>query len=194
MVFHTSSSYYPKGNSHAERAVGVVKEIYAKCGNDFLLGLLVHRATPLLYPNAKSPAEMFLGRRIAINIPCIPFGTAALIQCSDDHDQVCTFDPKEGDSCWSRLNSTENVWNKGLVIRKVIGVPESYVVEVDGCRYHRNKRDLTLRPPSKRDSDSHQSDQDAPMAGAVMPTLRPRLQLKFPKFPVQATQQKDFNL
>ena len=110
----------PKGNSHAERAVGVVKEVYTKCKDDFLLGLLVHRAAPLLYPNAKSPAEMFLGRRIATNIPYIPFGTAALIQRSDDHDQVHTFDPQEGDSCWARLDPTENVWNKGLVIRKVI--------------------------------------------------------------------------
>ena len=64
--------------------------------------------------------------------PFIPFGTAALIQCSDDHDH--TFDPQEGDSCWARLDPTEKVWNKGLAIRKVTGVPDSYVVEVDGCR------------------------------------------------------------
>ena len=73
-----------------------MKEVYAKC-KDFLLGLVVHRATPLLYMNAKSPAEMFLGIKIATNIPYIPFGTATLIQCSDDHDQVHTFDPQEGD-------------------------------------------------------------------------------------------------
>ena len=60
----TSSPYYPKGNSYAERAVGVVKEIYSKCKDDFLLGLLVHRSTPLLYPNAKSTAELFLGRSV----------------------------------------------------------------------------------------------------------------------------------
>ena len=61
-IHKTSSPYYLKGNSYAEQAVGVVKEIYSKCKDDFLLGLLVHWSTPLLYSNnAKSPAEMFLG-------------------------------------------------------------------------------------------------------------------------------------
>ena len=79
-VHKTSSPYYPKGNSYAERAVGVVKEIYKKCKDDFLLGLLIHQSTPLLYPNAKSPAELFLGRNIATNIPYIPFGTDAMFE------------------------------------------------------------------------------------------------------------------
>ena len=41
---------------------------------------------------------------------------------------------------------------------------------------------------------SHHDDHDVPMATGVMPTLHPRPQLKFPKLPVQATQQKDFNI
>ena len=95
-VHKTSSPYYPKGNSYAEQAVGVVKEVYSKCKDDFLLGLLVQWSTPLLYAgNAKSPAEMFLGQKIATNIPYILFGTAALMQCprnnSDDHDHECRF-------------------------------------------------------------------------------------------------------
>ena len=106
--------------------MGVVKEIYRKCKDDFLFGLLVHRSTPLLYSsNAKFPAEMFLGQKIATNIPYIPFGTAALMQHLrnfDDHE--CRFDPSEGDSCYVRINPTENVWEKGLLIRKVIGVPD----------------------------------------------------------------------
>ena len=44
------------------------------------------------------------------------------------------------------------------------------------------------------ESDNHQVDHNVPMARAVMPTLPPRPQLKFPKLPVQATQQKDFDL
>ena len=194
--------YYPKGNSYAEKAVGIVKEIYSKCKDDFLLGLLVHQSTSLLYPNAKSPAELFLGCKIATNIPYIPFGTAALMQHPrSDHDQECRFEPNDGDSCYVRINPYENVWEKGLVIRKVIGVPDSYVVEVDGHRYHCNKCDLTLVPPSasnddndESDSDNHQADQNVPMPPAVMPTLCPRPQLKFPKLPVQATQQKDLDL
>ena len=61
-----------------------------------------------------------------------------------DHDHEHRFNPNDGDSCYIRINPNENVWEKGLVLRKVIRVPDSYVVELDGCRYHRNKCDLTL--------------------------------------------------
>ena len=162
-VHKMSSPYYLKGNSYAERAVGVVKEIYSKCKDDLLLGLLVHQSTPLLYPNAKSPAELFLGHKIATNIPYIPFGTTALMQCSrniDDHDNVYRFDPNDGDSCYVRINSNENVLEKGLVVRKVVEVPDSYIVEVDGHRYHHNECDLTLSPLGANNNDDDESDSD----------------------------------
>ena len=84
----TSSPYYPKGNNHAERAVGVVKEIYSKCKEEFLLRLLVHRATPLLYTsNTKSPAELFFSHKFSTNNPVIPYGHAAVMQhYFDNHD------------------------------------------------------------------------------------------------------------
>ena len=114
-----------------------------------------------------------------------------------DHDKVCRFEPDDGDFCYVRVNPNENVWEKGLITRKVVGVPDSYVVEVDGHKYHQNKCDLQLVPPSA-DNDNkiegHQTDHDVPTARAVMPTLCPRPQLKFPKLPVQATQWKDFEL
>ena len=86
-VHKTASPYYPKGNAHAERAIGVIKEVYTKCGDDFLLGLLVHRATPLL-PSNKSPVELFLGCEIATNIPCVPFGMAALVHHTESPEHV----------------------------------------------------------------------------------------------------------
>ena len=106
-----------------------------------------------------------------------------------DHDKVCRFEPGDGDFCYVRVNPNENVWEKGLIIRKVMGVPDFYVVEVDGHGYHCNKHDLTLLPPSvgnndKSKGDSHQTNHDVPMARAVMPTLLRRPQLKFPKLPV----------
>ena len=97
------------------------------------------------------------------------------MQClnSKDRKHVHTFDPQEGDSCWARLDPHENVWSKGMIIRKVTGVPDSFVVEVDGCRYRRNKHDLTLTPPSDNNDDSvnHSDVQSTPMAAAMMPTL-----------------------
>ena len=46
-VHKTSSPHYPKGNAHAEQTVGIVKEVYTKCKDNFLLGLLLHCTTPL---------------------------------------------------------------------------------------------------------------------------------------------------
>ena len=71
-VHKTSSPLYPKGNAHAEQVVGIVKEVYTKCKDDFLLGLLVHRTTSLLYMKSKlSLAELFFSRRLASNLPII---------------------------------------------------------------------------------------------------------------------------
>ena len=115
-----------------------------------------------------------------------------------DHDYESRFNPNDGDSCYARINPNENTWEKGFVGRKVIGVPDSYIVKVDGCKYHRNKCDLTLSPPDNNDdesdSDNHHADQNVLMKTAMMPILCPRPQLKFPKLTVLATQQKDFNL
>ena len=35
-VHKMSSPRYPKGNAHAEQAVGIVKEVYTKCKDNFL--------------------------------------------------------------------------------------------------------------------------------------------------------------
>ena len=133
---------------------------------------------------------MFLGQKIATNIPYIPFGTAALMQCLRNDDHECRFESQAGDSCYARLNPMENIWEKGFIVRKVIGVPDFYVVEID------NRCDLTWSLPddNNSESDSHSDDHDVLMATGVIPTLCPRPLLKFPKLPVQATQQKDFDL
>ena len=72
------------------------------------------------------------------------------------------------------------------------------------CRWpsvSKKQRDLTLVPPKagnieseESDSDSQHDDQGQPMRAIVRPTLCPRQTLKFPRLPIQATQQKDFKL
>ena len=103
--------------------------------------------------------------------------------------------------CYIRIDTNVNVWHKGTVLRKVIGVPDSYVIDVDGHHYRQNKRDLTLVLPStgnkendESDGDSHQDNWEQPMRAVVRPTLHPRQTLKFPRLPVQVMQQKDFKL
>ena len=80
-------------------------------------------------------------------------------QRNNDHDHECRFNPNDRDPCYVRVNPSENIWKKGLVVRKVIGVPDSYVVDVDGCRYHHNKCDLILSPPpDNNNSDNHHAN------------------------------------
>ena len=103
----------------------------------------------------------------------------------------------DSDTCYIHVDPNVNNWHKGTAIRKVIGVPDLYVIHVDGHHYRQNKRDLTLVPPStsneeseKSDGDSHQDKQRLPMRAVVRPTLCPRQTPKFPRLPVQATQQR----
>ena len=77
------------------------------------------------------------------------------MQClRNNHDHEHRFEPQAEDSCYARPNPMENVWEKGFIVRKVIVVPDSCVVEVDGHRYHHNKCDLTLSPPDGNDDES----------------------------------------
>ena len=79
-VHKTSSPHYPKGNAHAEHAVGIIKEVYTKSKDNFLLGLLVHRTTPLLSKKSKlSPAELFFSHRLAPNLPVIHYSNPELV-------------------------------------------------------------------------------------------------------------------
>ena len=61
------SPRYPKGNAHAEKAVGMVKQIYNHC-EDPLYGMLILKTVPLL--NVKeSPDKIFFGRSLHTNLP-----------------------------------------------------------------------------------------------------------------------------
>ena len=54
--------------------------VYTKCKDDFLLGLLVHSTTPLLYMRSKlSLAELLFGHRLASNLPIIHFSKSELV-------------------------------------------------------------------------------------------------------------------
>ena len=42
--------------------------------------------------------------------------------------------------CYIHIDPNVNVWCKGTVLRKVIGILDSYVIDVNGHQYHQNKR------------------------------------------------------
>ena len=63
----TSSPRYPKGNAHAEKAVGMVKQIYNHC-EDPLFGMLILKTVPLL-DIKESPDKIFFGWSLHTNLP-----------------------------------------------------------------------------------------------------------------------------
>ncbi|MDD9361766.1 MAG: transposase family protein, partial [Anaplasma sp.] len=66
----TSSPGFPRSNGLAEKGVQVVKRILKKTTegkNDFWLGLLNYRSSPL--EDGKSPGELLQGRRLRTPIP-----------------------------------------------------------------------------------------------------------------------------
>ena len=62
----TSSPRYPKGNAHAEKAVGMVKQIY-NCCEDPLFGMLILKTVPLLDVK-ELPDKIFFGQSLHTNL------------------------------------------------------------------------------------------------------------------------------
>jgi hypothetical protein len=133
--------------------VKTVKSLLKK-GDDFNLSLLVYRSTPL--ECGKSPAEIFLGRKIRSNLPIMP---TLLLQkdktlCVEEQrkqtrKQKLRYDrhvrelPEltKGDTVRLRDRSDSTWSEKGIVQKKV--APRSYIVETaDGVCYRRNRRDI----------------------------------------------------
>ena len=55
------------------------------------------------------------------------------------------FEP--GDNVWVCLSLLENVWKQGIIIHSVVGVPDSFVIEINGQEYQQNKCNITFSPP-----------------------------------------------
>ena len=68
----TSSPRYPQGNTHAEKAVGMVKQLYQRC-DDVKLGLLLLKTTPISNqkddPTIKAPCHSFYGCQLKAHLP-----------------------------------------------------------------------------------------------------------------------------
>ena len=52
-----------------------------------------------------------------------------------------------GDNVWVCLSPLENFWKQGVIIHSVVGVPDSFVIKINGQQYRQNKCDITFSPP-----------------------------------------------
>ena len=93
------------------------------------------------------------------------------------------------ETCYIWIDPNVNEWVRGTIVRQVVGMPNSFVIDVDGHKYRRNKRNLTLVPQKPNNSESdesdgnnHQSDQSQQMRDEVRPTLHLRPTIKLPSY------------
>ena len=100
-----------------------------------------------------SPAELFFGCRLASNLPIIHSSNLELVaegQPSDDNLRTRSVNFEPHDNVWVHLSPLENVWKQGVFKGSVVGVPDSFIVDINGQQYLRNKHEammvlLTLR-------------------------------------------------
>ena len=74
-----------------------------------------------------SPAELFFGRRLASNLPVIHNSNPELVaeqQPLEDSSRTRSVNFEPDGNVWVCLSPLENVWNQGVIICSVVGVPD----------------------------------------------------------------------
>ena len=191
----TLSPRYPQGNGMAEKAVNIVKELYAKC-DDVKLGLLLMKTTPVTgeHHRFQAPANVFFGRALKANLPIY-------------HQNVtCTLDTENsakieiGDSL-SKFQINQDVWvkvdpNTKWMAGKISKIlpNQSYKVELsDGCVFRRNQHHITKRQSCLKPSMNSEATPESHSYN-----LRSRKiskSVKWPDIPAEGTQgTMDFEL
>ena len=101
----TSNPKFPHGNAHhAEKPVGIIKQLYDRC-QDGKLGLLLLKTTPITnqYHSLQAPGNVFFVHQLKPHLP---------IYCSVTN--TCTPDAKQSTNTKipSESNVNEDIWIK----------------------------------------------------------------------------------
>jgi len=162
----TSSPYFPQSNGEAERAVGTIKRMMAKCEDPYL-ALLEYRSTPLQI--GYSPSELLMGRTLRSTIPMtrgqrmprlIDRDTVRVRDKELKAKQKRDHDSHHGVRSLPPLNSGDEVWipdrQEEACVAQEVG-PQSYEVTTPEGSYRRNRRDLIRLPdpPNRAESPAH---------------------------------------
>ena len=167
----TSSPRYPHGNAHAEKAVGIIKQIYERC-QDVKLGLLLLKTRPTTNQDKDqihaAPCNSFYGHTLKAHLPMYQSLTLGA-------ENACTLGTKDnaklemGDVL-SKYQLNQDVWVKVDPHTKWMAgkinqiLPnQSYVVSSsDGCTFSCNEHHITKRlscikprATSEADENSH---------------------------------------
>lgn len=175
----TSSPRYPKANGKAESAVKIAKNLCKKAlheGKDAWTAILQWRNTPTAGMDS-SPAQRLMSRRLKTALPvaskllepCVVTDVGAKLR---HKRQVSKFEYDKTAKDLPGLTVGEAVrmkplprdrtglWRLGSCVQKV--APRSYLVEVEGSLYRRNRVDLRVAEPT---TPKHKPgpDEDGPL-------------------------------
>ena len=104
----TSSPRFPHGNAHVEKAVGIVKELYAKC-HDIKLGLLLLKTTPVTngHHSYQAPVNVFFGCQLKANLP---------LYHPSSSQNTCTLDAKN-----SASSDIDDMFHQSFKLTRMFG-------------------------------------------------------------------------
>ena len=142
-----SSLRYPQGNGMAEKAVGIVKELYAKC-DDIKLGLLLMKTTPVTGEchRFQAPANVFFGCTLKANLPIYWSSSTCTLDAKNSAENCQSNPPSkfgELEKVWVKLDNNTK-WIESQITQVLAN--QSYMVQLlDGCIFHRNEHHLTRR-------------------------------------------------
>ena len=141
-----SSPSYPKGNAHAEKAIGMVKQVYTRC-TDPLFGMLVLKTVPLLDVK-ESPDKLFFGCVLNTNLPKVEMVHKLYedryINQDDSGDLPSSRNFAENDPVWVKI-SEHLPWRPGIIVK--VCDNQLFDVQVDDKTYCCNTHHLTRRYP-----------------------------------------------
>jgi transposase InsO family protein len=180
----SSSPHHHKSNGKAESAVSIVKPMFEKAikeGKDIWKALLEWRNATT--PNMQSsPAQRLMSRRTRSFLPCATTHYVPKVQekvpekiiekrkvAKHYHDQGAKSLPKLVIGQPVRVKTRPQVphseWRAGRVVKET--APRSYIVEVNGYQYRRNRIHLRDAIPSKDNSMTLREKSPSPVRPAI---------------------------
>ena len=203
----TSSPHYPKSNGKAESAVKIMKSIITKAnkdGADVWKAILEWRNS-LTPSQGSSPVQRLMSRRTRSFLPCKASMYQPEVQCAvpaqvvrkrqvakSYHDTSAKPLPPlvigQPIRVKAHPQQAHSNWKPGVIVDSV--APRSYIVEVDGRKYRRNRvhlRDTVQSSPAQpnvqqtstaetADSSTNQNaSQDASSSTQPLPEQSPRM-------------------